>query len=103
MIKKLIGIVFSLATLGVIVCAVLGHGHYRSIVWPDGFSISQLLHFGSSSSEAEDAVPTPEQPLPPAAETAAPAAASDPQDAPDEYFEDADDDLPSDLFSEESY
>lgn len=102
MIKKLIGIVFSLATIGVMVFAVLGHGNYRSLVWPDGFGMPHFWQAKPAAEAERTLAPAVEEPVPQAAAPAT-SVASEPLDSPDEYFEDADDDLPSDLFSEESY
>ena len=101
MIKKLIGILFTLATLAIIVFTVLGSGRYRSLVWPDDFEWSHLWQ-RSAGSEAAAApgsgqTPTPKKSSAPAAQPAAQ------EDVQADYFEDAEDDLPSDLFMEEGY
>lgn len=86
MIKKLIGLLFTAATLVVIVCAVLGRDRYRSL-W---------IHEGVAAPRLSAPRPEPE----PAAPVGTPAAAASEYSSPDEYFED-DDELPSDLFQDD--
>ena len=97
MIKKLIGILFTLATLATIVFTFLGSGRYRSLVWPDSFEWTHLWQRSPDSEAA--AAPAPGQ-TPAPKKSSAPAAQEDVQA---DYFEDAEDDLPSDLFMEENY
>ncbi len=87
MIKKLIGLLFTAATLAVIVFAVLGRDRYRSL-W---------IHEGIASSRPVAPRPEPK----PVVLVETPAAAASEFASPDEYFEDADDELPSDLFQDD--
>ena len=102
MIKKLIGILFALATLATIVFAVMGSGRYRSLVWPDGFEWSHLMRRDARPDAASEPV---QETVP--ARNEAPARAdrsqSQTEDVQADYFEDAEDDLPSDLFMESDY
>ena len=98
MIKKLIGILFSAAVIATIVFTVLGFGRYRSIIgqvnfaWPS-FSRSETASAAEPvQAESHDAQPAP---------TAA-SAADDEEAAPD-YMENADEELPSDLFANDDY
>jgi len=108
MIKKLIGILFALAALAVMVFAVLGRDRYRSLVWPDGFGMRFLV---PSPETQPVSAPPASAPQASASPTSAPAtdtladaeSPADPLPVQADYFEDADNDLPSDLFSEESY
>ena len=88
MIKKLIGMLFAAATLGVIVFAVLGRDRYRSLLAYEAGEIPQVTGSRPAHEPEPQAVPF-EQPV-----------ASSAIASPDEYFEDADD-LPSDLFADD--
>ncbi len=100
MIKKLIGILFTLATLATIVFTFLGSGRYRSLVWPDNFEWS---HLWQRSPDSEAAAPAPGQTPAPKKSSAPAAQPAAQEDVQADYFEDAEDDLPSDLFMEEGY
>jgi len=107
MIKKLIGMLFALATAAVLVFAVLGRDRYRSWVWPDGIGSPQPAENAAAGivGPAVQPAPAPASPASSAArpdtldhDAAAPAESQEPQA---DYFEDAEE-LPADLFPEES-
>ncbi|MCM1151132.1 MAG: hypothetical protein NC209_05845 [Alistipes sp.] len=94
MIKKLIGMLFAAATLGVIVFAILGRDRYRSLLAQEG----ALAPRSADSRPAQE----PEAEVVPFDGAAdADAGTSSGITSPDEYFED-DDELPSDLFQEDA-
>ncbi len=101
MIKKLIGIFFSAAVIATIVFTVLGCGRYRSIIgqvdfaWPS-FSRSEPVSAavpGPEESRSEQSAPV----------TAPSPSAADDEDAAPDYMENADEELPSDLFANDDY
>lgn len=94
MIKKLIGELFTLATIAVIVFTILGCGRYSSMIWPDGL----LEALRRTRTEAPAAA---SEPVPAAWETPQPAQEPARRSGGDvvDYLEDAEE-LPEDLFSD---
>ncbi len=99
MIKKLIGMLFALATLGVIGFAIRGHERYSSMIWPDGL-LHAIREARAAAAAASESMPFPVS-QPAAWET--PQSTEEParQSSGDEvdYLEDAEE-LPEDLFSD---
>lgn len=98
MIKKLIGIFFSAAVIATIVFTVLGFGRYRSIIGQVDFAWPSF----SRSEPASAAEPVQTESHEQSSPVAAPLAADDEEAAPD-YMENADEELPSDLFANDDY
>lgn len=99
MIKKLIGILFSAFVVATIVFTILGHGRYRSIIGQTELVLPSFFRSAPADASADpgrtgsrDAQPAP---------VAASAAAD--EDAMPDYMEDAEEELPSDLFSGDDY
>ncbi|MDE6375249.1 MAG: hypothetical protein K2L09_05910 [Alistipes sp.] len=89
MIKKLIGMLFAAATLGVIVFTVLGRDRYRSLIARQGGEVPQFMGSRPVQEPEPEAEPYEE-----------PAGSTSGITSPDEYFEEGDD-LPSDLFADD--
>lgn len=100
MIKKLIGIFFSAAVIATIVFTVLGFGRYRSIIGQVDFTWPSFSRSEPASAAEPVQTESHEQSSPVAA--AALSAADDEEAAPD-YMENADEELPSDLFANDDY